>query len=308
MQTKSNNDFNDKLQKVFNLMSIKGKYSIVGSASLKGILYNSDYDLNEMEHIKGPNAYEKVYEIFKHKFQLAKSNPNIFITDFKCGIDSKGEPLKWTYLDMIYKKAQFIEALKGKSTIKLDIIYLLNGSYVEITEVYFLDIGSHTNYNNKELDVETIKSELLKSMKECVQEGLYFKALKRIFSYLNINKQKDQRLVDFFNGPSGILYKANSDLNTLLTLIENKFRKPTIESIKNNLQIIKQNLSVQDETKQNVSMIIDDICRLNKLDEMYIYIEKLSKYLSRLFNADAKTLYKNITSNLSPKIYIPLNY
>ena len=81
-----------------------------------------------------------------------------------------------------------------------------------------------------------------------------------------------------------------------------------IESIKNNLQIIKQNLSIQNETKQNVSMIIDDICRLNKLDEMYIYIEKLSKYLSRLFNADAKTLYKNITSNLSPKIYIPLNY
>ena len=94
MQTKSNNDFQNKLQDVFNLMSIKGKYSIVGSASLKGILYNSDYDLNEMEHIKGPNAYEKVYEIFKHKFQLAKSNPNIFITDFKCGIDSKGEPLK----------------------------------------------------------------------------------------------------------------------------------------------------------------------------------------------------------------------
>ena len=31
---------------------------------------------------------------------------------------------------------------------------------------------------------------------------------------------------------------------------------------------------------------------LKKLDEMYINIQKLSKCLSRLFNADAKTLYE----------------
>jgi len=172
MQTKSKNDFDNKLQNVFNLMSIKGKYNnIVGSASLKGILYNSDYDLNEMDHIKGPGAFDKVYEIFKHKFQLAKSNSNMYITDFKCGADSDGQPLKWTYDDLIKKKAQFIQALQTKSMIKLDIIYLINGTYVEITEVYFLDIGSHTTYNNKELDSTTIKSELLKAMAECVQDS-----------------------------------------------------------------------------------------------------------------------------------------
>lgn len=292
MQTKSKNDFNDKLQNVFNLMSIKGKYNIVGSASLKGILYNSDYDLNEMDHIKGPGAADKVYEIFKHKFQLAKSNSNMYITDFKCGVDSDGEPLKWTYDDLIKKKAQFIQALQTKSMIKLDIIYLINGTYVEITEVYFLDIGSHTTYNNTELDSTTIKSELLKAMTECVAEGLYFKALKRLFSYQNINKKPDQRLINFFNGPSGILYKANADLNVLLVLIDNKFRSPPIDTIKNNLQIIKQNLSIQNETKTNVSVIIDDICRLKKLDEMYIYIEKLAKYVNRLCNSDAKTLYE----------------
>jgi len=292
MQKKSRNDYNNNLQNVFNLMSIKGAYNIVGSASLKGILYNADYDLNEMDQIKGPGAFDKVYEIFKHKFQLAKSNPNIYITDFKCGVDSDGKPLKWTYTDMINKKAQFIQALQTKSMIKLDIIYLINGTYVEITEVYFLDIGSHTTYNNAELDSTTIKSELLKAKTECVKEGLYYKALKRLFSYKNINGKPDQRLINFFNTSSGILYKANADLNVLLVLIDNKFRKPPIDTIKNNLQIIKQNLSIQNETKENVSIIIDDICRLNKLDEIYIYIGKISKYLSRLFNADAKTLYE----------------
>ena len=278
-------------------MSIRGKYNIVGSASIKGILYNSDYDLNEMDHIKGQDAYDKVYEIFKHKFQLAKSNSNIYISDFKCGNDPDGQPLKWTYNDLINKKQQFIEALKTKSMIKLDIIYLLNGVYVEITEVYFLDIGTHTTYNNTELDPNKIKSELLKAMTECIKEGLYFKALKRLFSYHNINRKPDQRLINFFNGPSGILYKANADLNVLLTLITNKFRKPPIDTIKNNLQIIKQNLSIQDETKQNVSRILDDMCKLKKLDEIYIYIEKLAKYISRLFNSDAKTLYDKYYKN-----------
>jgi hypothetical protein len=37
---KKRNDFNNSLVKVFDLMSIHGKYNIVGSASLKGIYYN----------------------------------------------------------------------------------------------------------------------------------------------------------------------------------------------------------------------------------------------------------------------------
>ena len=140
MQTKSNNDYDNELTKVFNLMSIKGKYNIVGSASLKGIKYSADYDLNELNHIKGPDASSKIYEIFKHKFQLAKSNPNIYITDFKCGNDANNESLKWSYNDLMNNKHKFIEALKTKSMIKLDIVYLLNGIYVEITEVYFLTL------------------------------------------------------------------------------------------------------------------------------------------------------------------------
>ena len=297
MQTKSNNDFNNNLVDVFNLLSIKGKYRVIGSSSLKEILYNSDYDLNEMDNIKGHDAFTKVYEIFKHKFKIAKSNKNIYISDFKCGINND-QPIRWSYNDMMTKKQQFIDALKTKSMIKLDIIYLLNGIYVEITEVYFLDIGNHTTYENKELDSSTIKTGLIESMSECLKEGLYFKALKRLFSLKNINGKKDTRLINFFNCQSGILYKANADLNVLMALITNNFRKPPIDTIKNNLQIIKQNLSIQVETKQNVSVILDDICKLNKLDEMHIYIEKLSVYLSKIFNRDAKTLYEKYYKNM----------
>ena len=39
------NDFNDNLTKIFNFMSINGKYRVIGSSNIKNILYNSDYDL-----------------------------------------------------------------------------------------------------------------------------------------------------------------------------------------------------------------------------------------------------------------------
>ena len=59
--TKTKDDFNYKLQDVFNLMSIQGEYNIVGSSSLKGILYASDIDLNEKTKVSGKHPFEHVY-------------------------------------------------------------------------------------------------------------------------------------------------------------------------------------------------------------------------------------------------------
>ena len=47
-----------------------------------------------------------------------------------------------------------------------------------------------------------------------------------------------------------------------MTLIQNQFRTPQIDEIKNNLQIIKQTLSIQEKTKKDISTIIDDICKV----------------------------------------------
>jgi hypothetical protein len=294
MDTRKKEDFNNNLQTAFNLLSIKGKYNIVGSAALKCIHYAADYDLNEKDVFKGPDAYNHIYQIFRKKFLIAKSNPNIFIIDFKCGLMENAEPIRWTYTKLMKSKNQFIDALKQISTTKLDIIYLLNGVYVDITEIYFFNINSHTNFDNSVLSKSNIKIELKKSISECVENDMYYKALKRLFSYLNIsnNFNPDEKLVTFFNSSSGVLYKADADLNILIKLIENKFRKPKIVDIIGNLQIIKSNLSVQNETKQNVSMIIDNMCKLKKMNCMIIFIKKLSNYISKIYNADAKLFYE----------------
>lgn len=284
--TKTKEDFNNKLLTVFNLLSIQGKYNIVGSASQKGILYASDIDLNEIDNIN-QHAFEKVYDIFVNKFKIAKSNPNIFITDFKLGQDQNNEPMRWSYEKLLKQKELFIKCLHTKSMIKLDLIFLLNGIFIEITEVYFLQLDHFKTYDDSELTRKDILDDLKKSYNECIKEGQFFKALKRLNSIYNIEHKSTEKLLAFFNSDSGLLYKANADLQILLTLINNNFRKPKTEDIKNNLQIIKQNLSVQTETKQNVSKIIDDICKLKNMKKIYVYIDKLCVYLAKLFNRDA---------------------
>jgi multidrug resistance efflux pump len=97
-----------------------------------------------------------------------------------------------------------------------------------------------------------------KRLAEQVKEGNFFKALKRLFSILLIEKAKKpllQKLISFFNSETGILYKANADLQILINVISNTFRQVKIEDIKNNLQIIKANLSIQTETHKNCSII-----------------------------------------------------
>jgi len=292
MLKKNNEDFNNNLLNVFNLMTISGNYNIVGSASLKKIYYNSDIDLNEVDDLK---SYKKVYEKFKEIFKVCKENKDFFITDFKCGIDEKNEPIRWTYKDIMngyINNKSFEDCLKQKSMIKLDIVYLLNGSFIEITEVYFLKIGNHTNYNENELNSEEITKNLQNELKELIDEKQYFKALKRIFSILLMDEKNNtlqNKLINFFNSENGILYKANADLKILISVIENNFRKPDINDIKNNLQIIKQNLSIQTETHKNCSKIIDDICKIKNIIHMRIYIYKLSEYLQKVYNREAKT-------------------
>jgi len=133
-----------------------------------------------------------------------------------------------------------------------------------------------------------------------VKEGNYFKALKRLFSILlmeNAKKPLLEKFMSFFNSETGILYKANADLQILVNVISNTFRQVKIEDIKNNLQIIKANLSIQTETQKNCSIIIDDICSLSDLNKIKTYIQKLSEYLSKVFNRFAKTFLETIKVN-----------
>jgi hypothetical protein len=293
-------DFNNKISDVFNLLTITGNYKVIGSSSLKSILYNSDYDLDELiKSSKSKNIYEEIYKTFQQKFKEAEKDPNIFLVDFKCGVDINNEPVRWDKNDMKkgYKDLQdgsrltFEDALKMKSVIKLDAIVLINCIFTEFSENYYLKIGNDANFEPSETNVENILTSIKGSFEDYMFNDInYLKALKRLFSYKILenetkNKKQLETLIEFFNSWVGLMSKNKSSLDILLLLLDNKFRKPKLEDIKKNLQIIKQSLSyITAINLSNVSKKIDYICSLSSVKTMKREIESLINFLFKIIN------------------------
>jgi len=291
------NDFNNKLVKLINFISVEGKTSIIGSSTLKPIRYNSDYDLST--EIKGPlDIAHKIYLRFKEIFRLSKKDRNIFITDFKCGIDSYGEPLRWKYNDIMkgFKNVDgetyfFESCLFHKSTIKIDIVYLINNKFTELSDNYYIKIGNNTNF--EDISKKSVKQSLKNDYDQLVNDGKYYKALKREFSMIEIDQPKNKlsnrqlKLIDYFNSDIGILNKGRADLDLLLILLEDQtFRKVSLKNIRENLQIIKQNISYALEP--NFSSLLNKSSKPYTSKNIVInIIKKISKNISNYVDDDA---------------------
>lgn len=294
MDYKTKNDYNDDLKKVFNLLTITGHYKVIGSASLKKIKYVSDYDLEEDINKSSDSITieTRIYNLFKNKFIIAKNDPHIFITDFKCGIDkSSGEPLRWDYDAMMRgtnKNIKFQDTLTQKSTIKLDIIKLINGVFTEFSENYYFKLGSKKNYDNTMTNKKLILKSIQDDAHDLLKDNNPFKALKRSFAYKLMKDPKKfndelNLMIEFFNSDTGLLYKSKGDMDILLLILDNKFRKPNIEDIKTNLLLIKNNLK---------SLVNNKILKL--FDDASIKsINKIKKHLEKIIYTDTKKFINN---------------
>jgi hypothetical protein len=279
------NDYTKDLQYIFNTLTINKKYKVVGSANLKPILYNSDYDLIENDKGITPN---QMYQSFKNKFKIAKKDPNIYITDMKCG-EKGGEPLRWSYDDIMKGKnkgIKFIDAIQMDSMNKLDIIAIIDNKITEFSDIYIF------KEPKKEDEIKNLFDDFI----EIVNEGNYFKALKRVFSIKSIkypNKQPKQ-LLNYFNGDIGIINKCRSDLDILLLLLtEQTFRKVPLDVVKHNLQLIKYKLSSV-EINFSLSDKIDNICDMINKNKIIDAITKIRDYLYDYVNKDSyNKFFKN---------------
>lgn len=283
-------DFNTNTKKIFNLLSISGKYQIIGSSGYNAILYNSDYDLQEYDIVP-----DKIYNIFKNKFIIAKNNPTIFITDFKCGEDDSGETIRWSYADMMLGyiiknnyKITFNDALEMKKTVKLDMICLISGRFLEFSENYYLKLDGVKLYKSI-TPKETLKK-LNESALDELKDGNYYKYLKRRLSIAIIKDQSNiiKNLTDYFNSIDGFLYKQYSDLKILTKVLDCKFHNVKLNDVRDNLQVIKQNLSSYPDL--NLSERIDKICLITNRKSIIKHLEKIIDFLGSIINNKAKEI------------------
>ena len=72
----------------------------------------------------------------------------------------------------------------------MDVVTLLNGRFIEITEVYNIYIDGESNFDYTK---ENVRHELMHDMQEQIEEGNFMKALNRRYSLLNLDKKIKQK-------------------------------------------------------------------------------------------------------------------
>ena len=276
--------YNNKIKKIAKIMSLESKVNIVGSAKIKRSIYYSDYD--SFSTVKGKNE-NMIYNHFKSVFEIIKNSENTIISDFKMG-EFRGKALRWDYEEIKKRENNgitFEQALKQKSMIKMDVVTLLNGRFIEITEVYniYIDGSSNADYTK-----ENVRKELNDDMLKQIKDGNYMKALKRKYSLLNLdnkNKQVREKLIDYFNSPIGLLNRSKSDLETMLTVIQSP--KFDIDEIRNSLQMLKEQISAFP-----VENNLEEISKINTKQNMKVPIYKQILRLKEFINKNAENMFR----------------
>ena len=283
------NYINSSLLKPFRVLSIEGSYKLIGSRSIANLLYANDYDLNETLKLNGRNDCDKIYHHFLEILDKCHREPDYYILNFKCG-ETEGEPIRWTYKKMKAKKKLFIKSIEQNATIKIDLCFVLDGEFIEITNNYTIhklhlkgDLGKV-----KRINKVTVLKSLHENIDELIKEKSYFKALKRIFSCDVIKQEVNEDLLQILNSDYGRFYKTISDLDLVLRMTEQKVKPVPIELLKANLERIKQFTS--NIALIEVGNVLTAILKIHKLKSK----SGISKALTALISLCEKLLNKSI--------------
>jgi hypothetical protein len=296
MSRRKINDYMNPLIETFDLLSISTKYKVLGSAALKSTLYINDYDLHDYFKSKSSSAFHRITQHFKDLFEKTYNSSNKWIIDFKCGIDESYPrdddryKLRWSREDIKkgYKilgngrKKSFQECILDKIVMKIDYVLLLNGQFIDMSEIYNISIKGKNNSSK-----DNIEQELKHEIEKYKSEGNYFKALKREYSLLRFtgkNHKRMEKLTQLFNSEAGYTNKIINELNLIKLMCDQSFRPVNKKDIEMNLQIIKQQLSsVYLIHLKSFSSIIDKLCK-ESIDKIGASLKLMIEYIQEQLN------------------------
>ena len=264
------------IESIGETLTIESKVNVVGSANIQRHIYYSDYDLFEEINNKSPGQiyshFRSIYNIFREK------DTKTVVSDLKLG------NMHWTENEVMSRTkngVSFDEALKTKGIIKMDVITLLNGRFIEVTEVYKICFDKKCNLD---YEAEDVVREITAEYKEETASGNFMKSLKKMYSLIKREKSDDPRLdvlVDYFNSPIGLLYRCKADLETLMVAMG--FSKFTPEDFKNSLELLKELIS-----SFPVENNLGEIARMKDKHKMMKPLQKQVRLLKDFINKDAK--------------------
>jgi hypothetical protein len=295
-----NHEYEKGLKQIFNLLTIRGEYQVIGSGAIEEIKYGSDYDLQEfVKESDYQKSTKHLLDLFRKKFEMALQDPEVFILDFKCGVDDEGDAIRWNkktikagHQKVDGRKITFQECLLMKSTIKMDITALVDGVFIEFSDNYYLTLKDFNTFTAVAKSHEDILYSLQHESAQKYHHGDFWKASKRIFAYMKSKGghiPQIKQLVNYFNTDTGRLSKNRSELDIIALVVDNKFRKPKKTDVVRNLRIVEQDVAKLHGYKlTDFHAKINAICKISNVVKMKEPIEELSAYLKAEVNKTTK--------------------
>jgi hypothetical protein len=264
LENKTNFDINDKVRKYRDLFKYKNNKIILnGSAALKSQYYFSDFDFSTNISINNKSFHE-----FERILNDINNENFIYFIELKIQLKN-GKKIRCKTIDKFTQKL-FNKHSYDVDFIKIDIVSWIDGRFIEMSCIY--DIVGESLKRFRACG-DKPKKDLLKSLKDDINdlmdEGKYYKVLKRIFNIYKIKSFKSEYknkkllvyLTQFFNSDNGKIYSDIANVEAI-KLIFKKYTDPiTQQRIKSNLDSlgIKSNIrNINKFIKVNSKLINDN--------------------------------------------------
>ncbi len=289
----------------------------LGSSTFSIQKYFSDVDINDTITIEGTS--EQVTEYFLKEIRALLydiyRNSNVYFSDFKAGVDNKGESVHWT-LDQLLSSTndeKLIEAFQQESVIKVDIIAPYGDRFIEAS-TFFILANVNEKGKKKYLNIpddffvkftQALKKEVIKYANEKP-----FKAVKRLWSLGRVNNDLKllKKLAPMIDSNLSLLSQINADLETLILMLEKIEQLPTqemaieVDQFKERLATIADielplddlDMSFNDIRNTLMNGVIDMKTRQALIQS----IETVHDFLLKVINKETNAYLKHIKLNL----------
>jgi hypothetical protein len=284
----------------------------------KDKLFNKD-EYKIMTFILNQSQYRQLddndYEIIKNIFREKKI-------------------LRWTAKEILAGKKKLIdgkiksliEALEDKSYVKLDMLTVVNGRFIEVTNFYILaaikgkDEDQEVipiNLDYDFLNVDARKTIQRKQLKDEI-EKLYFsdlfyspfKMLKRMYALgRSLNDTNIlQKVVPFVSSNTSSLYQIKSEIDTIILVMERSKSMP-IKTIDNSIDFFKPRLAnvieIEKPELEEMLIHIDQAIRARTKNSKIKHLKQLKELIVLKINYETINYLNKVGLNPPPENYLP---
>lgn len=200
-----------ELLKFINKLTWKpNKMMLLGSASLESQKYYADFDLVSYITKNREKPFTTLYKILS---KTTKTKGMYFI-EGKIQVSDKNKKRFYKLDDL--KEEMFDKPFQF---IKLDYVIKIGTLFYEMSINYTFESSS-----TKEEIIKAIEKE----EKELINDGEFYKALKRRFSIAKLKKEKTAmiKLTKLFNSPTGEMYKDVAIMKAIKSAIDAGYKEP----------------------------------------------------------------------------------